>query len=106
MILHLNNYRKLLAPAMALCLMLIAVTFLGGCGNGDSMPATERPQPTVTSTVAADPATPTPTEPAPATETATPWRPPVQVVATSNIVGDWAEAVSYTHLTLPTKRIV
>ncbi len=93
MIQHINNYRRLLAPAMALFLLLIAAAFLAGCGNDGSMPATERPQPTATSTSAPEPVEATPTDAAPATETATPSRPPLQVVATSNIVGDWAEAI-------------
>ncbi len=93
MVLNLNNYRKLLAPAMALCLLLIAAAFLAGCTNGDSTSATEAPQPTPTSTSAPIAATATPTDTAPATEAATPSRPPLQVVATSNIVGDWVEAI-------------
>ena len=105
MIRHITYYRQVLAPAMALCLLLIAAAFLAGCTNGDSTATTERPQPTATSTGAPDTATATPTDAvpatetatpsnaAPATETATPSRPPVQVVATSNIVGDWAKVI-------------
>ncbi len=93
MILHLNNYRRLVAPAMALCLLLIAAAFLAGCGNDGSMPATEIPQPTATSTGTPEPVEATPSKTAPITETATPSRPALQVVATSNIVGDWAEAI-------------
>ena len=93
MIRHITTYRQVLAPAMALCLLLIAAAFLAGCTNGDSTATTERPQPTATSTSAPDTATATPSGTEPAGETAAPSRPPIQVVATSNIVADWAEVI-------------
>ena len=88
-----------LAQTLALGFVLFALMFLIACSSEDPtpVPPTQEAQPTATATSA--PATavvePTPTDaPPPAAEaTATPSRPPVQVVATSNIVGDWAKVI-------------
>ncbi len=90
-----------LAQTLALGFVLFALMFLIACSSEDPtpVPPTQEAQPTATSTSApaatADTAVvePTPTDAPPPAETATPSGPPVQVVATSNIVGDWAKVV-------------
>ena len=84
-----------LARTLALGFVLFALAFLIACSDDEAtpVPPTQEAQPAATSTSA--PATavvePTPTDAPPPAETATPSRPPVQVVATSNIVGDWGQ---------------
>ena len=84
---YVNSYLGGPAQTLALGLVLFAAALLGACADGDST------QPTATSTSAPAPVEATPTDTPPAMETATPSRPPLQVVATSNIVADWAEVV-------------
>ena len=93
LIYSLNNRLGLLGRTFAVALVLLAVAFLAACAGEDPAQPTERPQPTATSTTAPDPTVPPSPDTAPAEETPTPSRPPVQVVATSNIVADWAEVV-------------
>ena len=92
-----NSNLGRLRHTLALGFVLFALTFLIACSDDG---ATEAPQPTATQPAATStsaPATavvePTPTDAPPPAETATPSRPPVQVVSTSNIVGDWARVV-------------
>ena len=90
-----NRNRDLgrLARTLALGLAIFALTFLIACSDDGAMQATEEPQPTSTSTSAPAPATATtPNTPQPE-ETAAPPSPSLQVVATSNIVADWAEVI-------------
>ena len=76
-----------------LTLVLFAVAFLAACSDEGPAQPTEGPQPTATSTRAPDPTAATSPDTAPDEETATPSRPPIKVVATSNIVADWAEVI-------------
>ena len=87
---------------LAVGLVVIGMTFLIACADDAETPATEAPQPTATSTSVATTVQPTQETPSAtampastdaATATATPSSPPLQVVATSNIVADWAEVV-------------
>ena len=114
---HRNTRLGPLAHIVALGLALFAITLLAAACTDDSpTPTTERPQPTATSTsapaatatpVPTDTITPTeaptlaptdaptltPTDTPQATATAVPSKPPLQLVATSNIVADWAEVI-------------
>ena len=81
-----SHHLDRLVKTLALGFVLFAVAILSACAGDEP---TEAPQPTATSTNA--PATPT-DAPA-AMETAVPTSPQLQVVATSNIVADWAEVV-------------
>ena len=76
-----------------LALVLFAVAFLAACSDEGPAQPTEGPQPTATSTSAPDPTATTSPDTAPSEETATPSSPPLRVVATSNIVADWAEVI-------------
>ena len=105
---HRNKPLRLLAQTMALGLVLFALTFMGACTD-DAPQATEVPQATATTAAVAqptqtplpstpttsgtDPAPPSPTDTPAPMETATPSKPPIQVVTTSNIVADWAEVI-------------
>ena len=93
LILHRNIDLGRSVQALALGLVLFALTILVACTNGDSIQNTEGPQPTATSTSASDSAAATPSDPPPARETATPASSPLQVVTTSNIVADWAKVI-------------
>ena len=93
MIVSLNKRLGLLARTGALALVLLAVAFLAACSDEGPAQPTEGPQPTATSTSAPDPTSTASPDTAPAEETATPSKPPIQVVATSNIVADWAEVI-------------
>ncbi len=79
---------------LALGLVVFGVAFLLACSSEQATPTrepqpTEVPQPTATPTSAQPTATPTSTDFA----TPTPSKPPIQVVATSNIVADWAKVI-------------
>ena len=108
-----NNYLGRLALALAVGLVVLGVAFLLACSNGQDTQPTEEPQPTATPTVAVTSTQPTatptvagtstqPTQESPlitavptstSAATALPSSPPLQVVATSNIVADWAEVI-------------
>ncbi len=79
-----------LARVSAMAFVLLAVTLLVACT--DAQPTQEAPDPT-----AQPPGSDASTAPPPATtaptETAAPPAPPVQVVTTTNFVGDWARMV-------------
>ncbi len=89
---------KYLAQALAVGLVVLAMAFLAACTDDQDTQAAEEPQPTATSAAGStsdqsEDATPT-TEPASADATpAPPSGPPVQVVATTNFVADWARVV-------------
>ena len=93
LILHRNLDLGRSVQALALGLVLFALTILVACTNGDSIQNTESPQPTATPTSASDSAAATPSDPPPARETATPASSPLHVVTTSNIVADWAKVI-------------
>ena len=76
MILDRKRYFGRLAQTLAAGLAVFATAFLVACADDQATQATEGPQPT-----------------AAARETAAPSAPPVQVVATTNFVGDWARVV-------------
>ncbi len=87
---HLRRSFGSLAHTLALGLVVLGMAFLVACSGGQD--------PTPTSTIASPEPTqeaPSPTVVPTATEAATapPPEEPVQVVATSNIVADWAEVV-------------
>ncbi len=87
---HLRRPFGSLVQILALGLVIFGMAFLVACTGGED--------PTPTATVTIDQPTqeaPSPTHVPTSTEaaTATPPREPVQVVATSNIVADWAEVV-------------
>ncbi len=109
-----HSYLRRLVQALALGLVVLGVAFLVACSDDQDTPATEVPQPTATSaavptiaqpTQQAPRATAVPTSTAAAMPAATPAAPaatpvapaapidPLQVVATSNIVADWAEVI-------------
>ena len=93
LIVNINKCFGFPARMLALALVLFAVAFLAACADEDPTQPAASPQPTATSTSAPVPtAVPSP-DTAPDEETATPSRPHVQVVATSNIVADWAEVI-------------
>ena len=101
-----------LAQALALGLVIFCGAFLAACGDDQDAQATEAPSPTAVSAVApagsqptpeaSDPTAPpasatapaaSPTSTTVARETATPSKPPVQVVTTTNFVADWARVI-------------
>ena len=100
-----RNYNlQSLTRALALGLVVLGLALLVACSDDQDTQATEVPQPTATS--AGVPATAQPTQQAPrptavptstaiaaATATPTPSTPLLKVVATSNIVADWAEVI-------------
>ena len=100
MIQSINNNMGRLAQALAIGLVIFGVAFLLACSNEQDTRPTEEPQPTAAPTVAVTSTQPTKEAPritavptstdAPAP---TPSSPPLQVVATSNIVADWAEVI-------------
>ena len=82
MIPYLNRFFGRPAQTLAVGLVLLAMVFLAACTDDeDAQPAAET-QPAATSGAASG-----------AGETPQASRPPVQVVSTSNIVGDWARVV-------------
>ena len=94
MIFNRKNYLGRLGQALALGLVLFCMAFLVACTGGEDT------QPTATSTSVPTSAQATREAPSPTAvptstdvATATPSRPPVQVVATSNIVADWARVI-------------
>ena len=104
MIQSINNHLGRLAKALALGLVVFGVAFLLACSNGQDTQPTEEPQPTATPrpTPTVTVTTTQPTQEAPritavptstAAATATPSSPSLQVVATSNIIADWAEVI-------------
>ena len=95
MVLGLNKYIGRLTQAFALGLVVFGVALLAACTGGEEATPTVEPQPTATVT-SAQPTqeAPSPTAEPTATDAAPPpSEEPVQVVATSNIVADWAEVV-------------
>ena len=64
-----------LARTLTVGLVILAMAFLGACGDDQDTQATQEPQPTA------------------AEESAAPSGPPSQVVATTNFVADWARVV-------------
>ncbi|MYA39743.1 MAG: zinc ABC transporter substrate-binding protein [Acidimicrobiia bacterium] len=64
-----------LARTLTVGLVILAMAFLGACGDDQDTQATQEPQPTA------------------AEESAAPSGPPIQVVATTNFVADWARVV-------------
>ena len=78
------------AQTMALGIALFALLFLGACSDDSPAQPTDAPQATATATPTSEP---TPTNTPPPAATPTPAGPPVQVVATTNFVGDWAKVV-------------
>ncbi len=105
------NFESLTLPLLV-GLVVLAALFLGACANSQEAETTAAPQPAVTPSAAAasdQPAQPTqaPTATPPAAdspsappaasgnvvEAATTSGPPVQVVTTTNFVGDWARVV-------------
>ena len=101
-----------LAQALVLGLVVLCGVFLVACGDDQDTQATEGTQPTATSASAPESAQSTPqaprttapltgTNPATASsqeattpgETATPFKPPVQVVTTTNFLADWARLI-------------
>ena len=100
MILTRNRSLGYLAGTLALAFVLFTVMFLASCAGEDSTQPTDGPQPTATSAGSSTSAQPTQeatgsaTEPtSTAADTGTPSSSPLQVVATSNIVADWAEVI-------------
>ena len=102
MIHSLKDYLQRPAQALAMGLVVFGVAFLLACSNEQDTQPTREPQPTATPTVAVPSPQPTPTQEAPSitavptstdAATATPSSPSLQVVATSNIVADWAEVI-------------
>ena len=90
MIPSININLRHIVQVLAVGLLILGVAFLAACAGDQDTTATEAPQPTATSTVAPPPtAVPTRTVAA----TAAPSSPALLVVATSNIVADWAEVV-------------
>ncbi|MDE2861654.1 MAG: metal ABC transporter substrate-binding protein [Chloroflexota bacterium] len=90
LILNRTGSLRRLAQTLALGIALFALMFLGACAGDEP---TEAPQPTATSTSAPATVVATPTDAPPPTEAAAPSGPQLQVVATSNIVADWAGVV-------------
>ncbi len=64
-----------LARTLTVGLVILSMAFLGACGDDQDTQATQEPQPTATE------------------ESAAPSGPPIQVVATTNFVADWARVV-------------
>ena len=94
MISCLNKYWRRLAQTLAVGLLVLGVAFLVGCADDqDAQPTPASPG----ASTSAQPAKEAPRSTAAGTSadaaTATPSSPPLQVVATSNIVADWAEVV-------------
>ncbi len=95
----LNYYWQRHAQALAMGLVVFGLAFLVACSSEQDTP-TREPQPTATPTATVTTAQPTPEAPSVTAvptgtdaATATPSSPPLQVVATSNIVADWVEVV-------------
>ncbi len=107
MIPNINKRLQCLAQALAVGLVVLGAAFVVACSDDQDTTGAEVPQPTATS--AGAPAVAQPTQAAPrstavptstvAAATATPApsptpsSPPLRVVATSNIVADWAEVI-------------
>ena len=102
MIRTLNKRLQHLTQAFAVGLVVFGLAFLVACSDEQDTRGTEAPSPTAASSGASIDAQPTqeapavtavPTAAAAATATPTPSTPPLQVVATSNIVADWAAVI-------------
>ena len=99
-----HSLRDCLDPILrtsVLGLLLLAVIFLGACTDATSTPTSaptsaptsETTQPAAASVRASTPTATTTLDATPDSQTASPSAPPLQVVATSNIVADWAQVV-------------